>query len=191
MNSVKKSRCAWAGDDEGFYLQYHDLEWGVPVHDDRKHFEFLVLEGAQAGLSWRTVLSRRDGYRQAYDNFNPKKVSNFDDQKVAEMLKNPAIIRNRQKILSSINNAKVFLKIQDEFGSFDNYIWHFTDGQVVDARNKFDKDIPATTKLSDDVSKDLKSRGMSFVGSTIMYAHLQATGLVNDHILTCFRHNQV
>ncbi len=183
-------RCPWPGVDET-YIKYHDEEWGVPVHDDRKHFEFLVLEGAQAGLSWATILKRRENYRQAYDNFDPAKVAKYDDAKVAELLANAGIIRNRKKIESSIKNAKCFLEIQQEFGSFDKYIWAFVDFKPVINSWKTLSELPAMTELSDRISKDLKKRGFSFVGSTIIYAHIQAIGLVNDHLVSCFRYKQV
>ncbi len=183
-------RCAWAGDDPD-YIRYHDTEWGVPVHDDKTHFEFLVLEGAQAGLSWITILRRRDGYRRLYEGFDPERVAQFDEAKQADMLQDTGIIRNKLKVASSIKNAQVFLDIQKEWGSFDNYIWHFVDGKQVQNNFSGDGDIPASTELSDAVSKDLKNRGMSFVGTTILYAHLQATGIVNDHIVSCFRHKEV
>jgi len=183
-------RCPWPGIDE-MYTKYHDEEWGVPVHDDRKHFEFLVLEGAQAGLSWLTILRRRENYRKAYDNFDPAKVAKYDQAKVEELLANAGIIRNRKKIESSIKNARLFLEVQKEFGSFDKYIWSFVDFKPVINSWKTLSELPATTELSDRISKDLKKRGFSFVGSTIMYAHIQAIGLVNDHLVSCFRYNQV
>ncbi|UCE07150.1 MAG: DNA-3-methyladenine glycosylase I [bacterium] len=183
-------RCPWPGNDE-LYLKYHDEEWGVPVHDDQKHFEFLVLEGAQAGLSWSTILKRRENYRKAYDNFDPVKVANYDQSKIEQLLNNAGIIRNRKKIESSINNAKRFLEVQQEFGSFDNYIWSFVDHKPVVNSWKTLAEIPATTELSDQISKDLKKRGFSFVGSTIIYAHIQAIGLVNDHLVSCFRYRQL
>lgn len=181
-------RCTWC---EGYYeeyIRYHDEEWGVPVHDDRKHFEFLILEGAQAGLSWSTILKRRSGYRNAFADFNPEKVAQYDDENYENLLQDASIIRNRLKIKSAINNAIRFLEIQNEFGSFDAYIWGFTNGKpVINAWEKMN-DIPAKTELSDRISKDLKKRGFSFVGSTIIYAHLQATGIVNDHEVGCFRY---
>jgi len=183
-------RCPWPGIDE-MYIKYHDEEWGVPVHDDRKHFEFLVLEGAQAGLSWSTILKRRENYRKAYDNFDPAKVAKYNEAKVDELLANAGIIRNRKKIESSINNAKLFLEVQKEFGSFDNYIWSFVNHKPVINSWKKLSEIPATTELSDRISKDLKKRGFSFVGSTIIYAHIQAIGLVNDHLVSCFRYHQL
>ncbi len=183
-------RCPWPGIDE-MYIKYHDEEWGVPVHDDRKHFEFLVLEGAQAGLSWATILKRRENYRKAYDNFDPARVAKFDEAKVAELLSNAGIIRNRKKIESSINNARLFLEVQKEFGSFDKYIWSFVGFKPVINSWKKLSELPAKTELSDRISKDLKKRGFSFVGSTIIYAHIQAIGLVNDHLVSCFRYQEV
>jgi DNA-3-methyladenine glycosylase I len=183
-------RCAWCGNDE-LYIRYHDEEWGVPVHNDLKHFEFLVLECAQAGLSWITILKKRENFRKAFDNFDPKMVSKYDDKKLAELMNNPGIIRNRRKIEASINNAKRFLDIQAEFGSFNNYIWSFVDNKpVVNEWNSI-SEIPAKTELSDIISKDLKERGFKFVGSTTIYAHIQAIGLVNDHIKSCFRYKQI
>lgn len=181
-------RCPWCGNDE-LYVKYHDEEWGVPVYDDRKHFEFLVLESAQAGLNWLTILKKRENYRKAYDGFDPLKVSQYDDNKIEELMKNSGIIRNRRKIEASINNAKRFLEIQKEFGSFDNYIWGFVDKRSVKNNWNDIKEVPATSELSDKVSKDLKKRGFKFLGSTIVYAHLQATGIINDHLVSCFRHN--
>lgn len=181
-------RCPWCGNDE-LYIKYHDEEWGVPVHDDRKHFEFLVLESAQAGLSWLTVLKKRENYRKAYDNFDAQKVSQYDEVKIQELMQNAGIIRNRRKIEASINNAKRFLEIQEEFGSFDNYIWSFVDSKPVKNHWKDLSQMPATSDLSDRVSQDLKKRGFKFLGSTIVYAHLQATGLINDHLVDCFRYN--
>ena len=182
------NRCPWCGNDE-LYIKYHDEEWGVAVHDDRKHFEFLVLESAQAGLSWLTVLRKRENYRKAYDNFDAKKVSEYNESKVIELMQNAGIIRNRRKIEASINNAKRFLEIQKEFGSFDKYIWSFVDNKIVKNRWKDITEVPATSELSDKVSKDLKNRGFKFLGSTIIYAHLQATGLINDHLVGCFKYN--
>ncbi|MBR9998741.1 MAG: DNA-3-methyladenine glycosylase I [Cyclobacteriaceae bacterium] len=172
-------------------MLYHDREWGVPVHEDRVHFEFLILEGAQAGLSWSTILKRRDGYRRAFSGFDPEKVAKYGDKEIAELLNDTGIIRNRQKINSAVNNARQFLKVQEEFGSFDQYIWQFVDGKpVVNSWNNLDQ-IPARSSLSDKLSKDLVSRGFKFTGSTIMYAHLQATGLVNDHLTGCFRYKEL
>lgn len=184
------NRCPWCLGNE-LYIKYHDEEWGVPVHDDRKHFEFLILEGVQAGLSWLTVLKKRENYRKAYDDFDVKKVSEYDGTKIEELMNNPGIIRNRRKIEASINNAKKFLEVQKEFGSFDNFIWSFVDNKVVKNHWKDISQIPATSELSDKVSKELKKRGFKFVGSTIIYAHLQAIGLINDHLVTCFRYDQV
>jgi len=180
-------RCSWPTTDD-FYIRYHDEEWGVPVHDDRRHFEFLLLEGAQAGLSWRTILLRRDGYRRAFAGFDPIKVARFDARKIEALLKDEGIIRNRLKVGAAVTNARAFLKVRREFGSFDAYIWRFTDGRPLVNRWKALREIPAVTPLSDAVSKDLKARGFKFVGSTIVYAHLQATGQVNDHLASCFRH---
>lgn len=182
-------RCDWCGNDP-LYMKYHDEEWGVPVHADRKHFEFLVLESAQAGLSWITILRKRENYRKAYDNFDFTKVAQYDDEKVIELIQNEGIIRNKLKIAASINNAVMFIKIQEEFGSFDNYIWAFVDNKPL--INHWDSiaNVPATSELSDKVSKDLKKRGFKFLGSTITYAHLQATGIINDHIKNCFRYSE-
>ena len=191
--SINKNlkRCTWCEGLYDDYVRYHDEEWGVPVHDDRKHFEFLILEGAQAGLSWSTILKRREGYRRAFADFDPAIVAEYDDAKYESLLQDSSIIRNRLKIKSAINNAKRFLEVQKEFGSFDTYIWRFTNGKPL--INTWEKmsDIPAKTELSDKVSKDLKKRGFSFVGSTIIYAHLQATGIVNDHEVSCFRYKEL
>jgi DNA-3-methyladenine glycosylase I len=181
-------RCAWASND--LNIPYHDTEWGVPVHDDNKLFEFLILEGAQAGLSWDTILRKRDAYRKAFDGFDPKKVAKFDELKTAALMNNDGIIRNRLKIASAVSNAKAFLKIQKEFGSFDKYIWSFVGGKPIDNKLKAGH-VPAKTEISDAMSKDLKKRGFSFVGSTIMYAFMQATGMVNDHLVSCFRYREV
>lgn len=178
-------RCAWVTKDE-IYKKYHDEEWGKPLHDDQKLFEFLVLEGAQAGLSWLTVLKKRENYRKAFDGFKPEKVAQYDEYKVNELLSNEGIIRNKLKIKSAIRNAKVFLEIQKEFGSFDKYIWGFVNGKPIQNKFKYIHDVPAQTDLSDKISKDLKKRGMNFVGSTIVYAFMQATGMVNDHTSDCF-----
>lgn len=180
-------RCGWCGTDE-LYVKYHDEEWGVPVHEDKKHFEFLVLESAQAGLSWLTVLRKRENYRAAYDGFDVIKVSNYGENKFNELINNEGIIRNKMKIRASINNAKCFIKIQHEFGSFDKYIWSFTQGNPVVNNWSTLSEVPATSELSDRVSLDLKARGFKFLGSTIIYAHLQATGIINDHITSCFRY---
>lgn len=184
------NRCPWCGTDE-LYVRYHDEEWGIPVHDDKKHFEFLVLESAQAGLSWLTILRKRENYRKAYDGFDVEKVARYDENKINELLQNSGIIRNRRKIEASINNARQFLKVQKEFGSFDNYIWSFVDYKPVVNCWENIQQLPARSELSDRVSKDLKSRGFKFLGSTIIYAHLQATGLINDHLVSCFRYNEI
>ncbi len=183
-------RCAWAKGG-GAMEVYHDAEWGVPVHDDRVQFEFLVLEGAQAGLSWSTVLNRREGYRAAFEGFDAARVASYGDHKVAELLQDPGIIRNRAKVLAAIGNAQAFLAVQEAFGTFDAYIWRFVDGAPIQNRWGTLAELPATTPLSDALSKDLKGRGFRFVGSTIMYAHMQATGMVNDHLVGCFRHAQL
>lgn len=169
-------------------VEYHDTEWGVPVHDDRKHFEFLILEGAQAGLSWATILKRREGYRKAFSNFDPNKVAKYTAKDVQKLLKDTGIIRNRLKVEAAISNAKALLQVQKEFGSFDKYCWQFVGGKPIVNRRRTLKDIPAVTKEAEAFSKDLKKRGFRFVGPTIIYAHMQATGMVNDHITSCFRH---
>ena len=184
-------RCKWVDPENKIYLDYHDKEWGVPVHDDRKLFEMLVLEGAQAGLSWETVLKKRGSYRKAFDDFDPEKVARYNEAKQTELLQNKGIIRNRLKIKSAIQNAGVFLEIQKEFGSFDAYIWNFVDDKQVQNRFSSIKELPAKTELSDMISKDLKKRGMNFVGPTIIYAFIQAVGIVNDHEISCFRYSQV
>ncbi len=186
----KKKRCAWSGTDPS-YVAYHDEEWGVPVHDDRILFEFLILEGAQAGLSWSTILRKRDTYRRAFDRFDPRKVARYDERKVSALLTDAGIVRNRAKIESAIKNAKAFLEVQAEFGSFDAYQWRFVDGRPIQNRWRAIREVPARSAESDALSKDLKSRGFSFVGSTIMYAHMQAVGMVNDHLVDCFRQPQV
>ena len=182
-------RCDWSG-SESIYVEYHDHEWGVPVRNDRRQFEFLVLESAQAGLSWLTILKRREGYRRLYEDFDPEKVVHFDEKRIQIMLQDTGIIRNRKKIESSINNARRFLEIQEQYGSFCNYFWGFTDGkQVVNYYNDM-SEMSATTPLSDTVAKDMKRRGFQFLGSTTLYAHMQATGLINDHLVRCFRHKE-
>ncbi|MDQ7823426.1 MAG: DNA-3-methyladenine glycosylase I [Candidatus Eremiobacteraeota bacterium] len=183
-------RCPWPGNDP-LYVKYHDEEWGVPVHDDCRHFEFLTLECAQAGLSWLTVLRKRENYRGAYGGFDPLKVAQFTGEDIEKLLVNPGIIRNRKKIEASVKNARLFLEIQQQWGSFDRYIWSFVEHQPVINAWKTLKEIPATTPLSDRVSADLKKRGFSFVGSTVIYAHMQAIGLVNDHIVGCFRYKEL
>lgn len=183
------NRCSWA--KNGLAIAYHDAEWGVPLHDDRGLFEFLILECAQAGLSWDTILRKRENYRVAFDNFDAEKVAMYDVRKLAELLQNDGIIRNRLKIASAVQNAKAFLKVREDFGSFDSYIWQFVDGKPVVNRIESGSDVPARTELSDKISKELRKRGFNFVGSTIMYAFMQATGMVNDHLVSCFRHGEV
>ncbi len=183
-------RCPWAGTDDD-YIAYHDFEWGVPVHDDHRLFEFLILEGAQAGLSWRTILRKRENYRQAFDAFDPVVVAVYDEKKIGELLSNPGLVRNRLKINSAVRNAREFVKVQEEFGSFDRYIWGFVGGrQIVNLWESL-RQIPAETVESRAISKDLKKRGFSFVGPTIIYAYMQAVGMVNDHLVSCFRHAQI
>jgi DNA-3-methyladenine glycosylase I len=182
-------RCDWSQKEVNF--RYHDEEWGVPVHDDNRLFEFLILEGAQAGLSWDTILVKRENYRKAYDGFDPAKVAKYTDAKCAKLLENPGIVRNRLKVAASVQNAKAFLAVQKEFGSFDKYIWSFVDGKPIDGKRMLHGEVPAKTEISDAMSKDLKKRGFKFVGSTIMYAFMQATGMVNDHLSTCFRYKQL
>lgn len=190
MATTTKTRCPWSGTEE-IYVTYHDEEWGVPVHDDRKLFEFVLLEGAQAGLSWLTILKRREGYRKAFAGFDPAKVARFDAKKQAALLQDAGIIRNRAKVESAVKNAKAFLAVQEEFGSFAAYQWRFVDGKPIQNAWKEQKQVPATSPISDAMSKDLKKRGFSFVGSTIIYAHMQAVGMVNDHVTSCFRHRAV
>ena len=186
----EKGRCEWCGTDP-LYVKYHDEEWGVPVHDDRKLFEFLILEGAQAGLSWITILKKRENYIKAFDNFDPLKVSRYSEKKIEKLLQNPGIVRNKLKINSAVGNAKAFLKIQKEYGSFDKYIWSFVGGKPIINKWKSLKEIPVTTKESDAMSTDLKKRGFKFVGSTICYAFMQAVGMVNDHTKKCFRYREL
>ena len=183
-------RCSWS-EGSPLMCEYHDIEWGVPLHDDQKLFEFLVLEGAQAGLSWETILRKRENYRQAFDDFDPALVAQYTDEDVERLLANPGIVRNRRKVHSAITNARCFLAVQEEFGSFDAYVWRFVGGEPV--RNTFIhlSEIPATSPEAEAMSKDLRKRGFSFVGPTICYAHMQATGMVNDHLVTCFRHSEV
>ena len=185
----QKPRCPWPSDDK-LMIQYHDKEWGVPVHNDRKLFEFLLLEGFQAGLSWKTILHKRENFRKAFDNFDFNKIAKYDKRKINSLLKDAGIIRNKLKIESTVKNAKAFIEVRKEFGTFDKYIWGFVNGKPI--KNNFTslKELPARTDLSDLISKDLKNRGFNFVGSTIVYAHMQATGMVNDHLVSCFRHNE-
>jgi DNA-3-methyladenine glycosylase I len=182
------TRCPWSVGISDAYQAYHDDEWGVPVHDDGRQFEFLILEGAQAGLSWSTILHRRDGYRRAFSGFDASKVARFDARRIAALLKNPGIIRNRLKVHAAVTNARAYLAVQEEFGSFDAYVWRFVDGRPVQNRWRSQKQVPATSAVSDALSKDLRRRDFRFVGSTIIYAHMQATGMVNDHVVSCFRH---
>ena len=183
-------RCDWCGTDP-LYVDYHDSEWGVPLYDDATLFEFLMLEGAQAGLAWITVLRKREGYRALFDGFDAEKVARYTDKKLDKLLQDPRIIRNRLKVYSARQNARAFLKVQEELGSFSNYMWNFVDGSPIQNRWSSMKELPASTPLSDTISKDLKKRGFNFVGSTIVYAHMQATGMVNDHLVSCFRHEEV
>jgi len=187
-NTLK--RCSWCEGDP-VYVKYHDKEWGVPVHKDRKLFEFLILEGAQAGLSWLTILKRREGYRRAFADFDAEKVARFSKKKIEKLLLDPGIIRNRLKVAAAVTNAKAFLDVQEEFGSFDKYSWQFVDGRRIVNKRKSLKQIPPTSKQSDAFSRDLKQRGFKFVGSTIIYAHMQAVGMVNDHLVDCFRYGEV
>lgn len=184
-----KKRCAWPSDDV-LMIKYHDKEWGAPLHNDRKLFEFLILEGFQAGLSWRTILHKRENFRKAFDNFDFNKVAKYDKRKINSLLKNAGIVRNKLKIEGAITNAKAFLQVRKEFGTFDKYIWRFVDGKPIQNKFKSLKELPAKTKLSDKISEDLKKRGFKFVGSTIVYAHMQATGMVNDHMVSCFRYGK-
>src|SRR5438874_13767907 len=185
-----QQRCEW-GTSSALYIEYHDLEWGVPVHDERLLFEFLILEGAQAGLSWSTILNKRKAYIQAFDNFEPSKVARYDDAKIQALLANPGIVRNRLKIQAAIQNARSFIEVRDQYGSFDTYIWQFVNGKPVQNSWKSLQEIPATTKESDAMSKELKKLGFTFVGSTICYAFMQAVGMVNDHTVDCFRWQEV
>jgi DNA-3-methyladenine glycosylase I len=182
------TRCRWAEGVSLGYIEYHDKEWGVPVWDDQVQFEFLILEGAQAGLSWSTILNKREGYRKAFANFDPVKVSRITDKRIEKLLTDPSIVRNRLKVNSTVTNAKAFLQVQKEFGTFCDYIWGFVGGKPIQTNFNKDGDVPATSSESDALSKDLKKRGFKFVGSTIIYAHMQATGMVNDHVTGCFRY---
>ena len=187
---MEKKRCPWPSNDP-LYRDYHDREWGVPVHDDIRHFEFLVLETMQAGLSWHIILKKRENFRKAFDGFDPGRVARYNEKKIQSLLEDAGIVRNRLKIRAAVHNAKRFLAVQKEFGSFDRYLWSFTGGKSVQNRWKHLSEIPPRTDLSDRVSKDLKTRGFKFTGSTVVYAHLQAVGVVNDHLVSCFRHRQV
>lgn len=187
---AEKKRCPWCLKSD-LYIRYHDEEWGVPVHDDRTHFEFLILEGAQAGLSWSTILNKREGYRKCFADFDPEKVARFSEKRIAKILLDPGIVRNRLKVNSAVNNARKFLEVQDEFGSFDAYIWRFVDGKPIVNQWARNDQVPPTSKESDALSKDLIKRGFKFVGSTVMYAHLQACGLINDHLTSCFRYREL
>lgn len=186
----KLKRCDWAGDSSLPYIEYHDREWGVPVRDDRTQFEFLILEGAQAGLSWSTILQRRDGYRRAFADFDPQKVARFTPKRIEKLLGDASIIRNRLKVNAAVTNARAFLDVQEAFGTFCDYVWQFVDGKPKQNRFRKHSDVPATSRESEALSKDLKKRGFRFVGSTIVYAHMQATGMVNDHLTTCFRYKE-
>ncbi len=191
MTLNMKKRCAWCENSFEDYVRYHDEEWGVPVHDEQKHFEFLILEGAQAGLSWATIIKRRAGYKKAFADFNPKIVAKYGQEKIEELLQDPGIIRNKLKVNGAVINAQKFIEVQQEFGSFDEYIWSFVNGKPIVNSWKQKEQVPATTPESDALSKDLKKRGFKFVGSTIMYAYMQACGLVNDHTTDCFRFSEV
>ena len=191
MNSRTCTRCPWVDLTKPQYIDYHDREWGVPLHDDRGLFEFLTLESAQAGLSWYTVLRKRENYRHAFDSFDPENVARFSEEKIEDLMTDAGIIRNRLKIDAAVNNARRFLQVQEEFGSFDTYIWRFVDGEPIVNELKGMSDYPATSPESDALSKDLRGRGFKFVGSTICYAHMQATGMVNDHVVDCFRRAEI
>ncbi len=190
MEHTEISRCPWAGADP-LYIRYHDVEWGVPVNDDRRLFEFLILEGAQAGLSWLTILKKRENYRRAFDRFEPEKVARYGEAKIARLMTDPGLVRNRRKIEAAVKNARAFLQVREAFGSFARYMWQFTDGRPVQHRWKNTAQVPARTPTSEAMSRDLKQRGFSFVGPTICYAHMQAVGMVNDHLIGCFRHREV
>lgn len=191
MMAVPRKRCEWVNADDALMVDYHDREWGLPVHEDRRHLEFLVLEAAQAGLSWSTVLRKREGYCRAFSEFDAQKVARYTEGRIDKLMRDPSIIRNRMKIEAAVRNAREFITIQEEFGSFDSYCWRFVDGRPRLNRWRATKDIPATSPQSDAFSKDLKKRGFSFVGSTIIYAHMQAVGMVNDHLVDCFRYREV
>jgi len=189
--AAELKRCFWVSLDKPYYVEYHDTEWGVPVHDDQRHFEMLILEGAQAGLSWETILRKREHYRRAFDGFDPPKVARFTPARIEKLLLDPGLVRNRLKINSAVKNARAFLAIQKEFGSFDAYVWRFVGNRPIDGKRKSRADVPAKTLESDALSKDLQKRGFNFVGSTIVYSYMQAVGLVNDHTTDCFRHKSV
>ncbi|HWY23211.1 MAG TPA: DNA-3-methyladenine glycosylase I [Candidatus Acidoferrum sp.] len=189
--TMTTKRCSWASTDSPLLVEYHDREWGVPVHNDRKHFEVLVLSGAQAGLSWSLVLKKREGYRRAFDKFDPKKVAHYSERQIQKLISNPEIIRNRMKIEAAVRNARAFLKIQEEFRDFDSYCWRFVGGRPKLNHWKATRQIPATSPESDAFSKDLKHRGFSFVGPTVVYAYMQAVGMVNDHLVDCFRYREI
>jgi DNA-3-methyladenine glycosylase I len=188
---TEQKRCSWVNVDNALMREYHDREWGVPSHTDRKHFEFLILEAAQAGLNWSIVLNKREGYRRAFSQFDPEKVARYTKAKIDKLVADPGIIRNRMKIESAVKNARALLTVQEEFGSFDKYCWQFVDGKPRQNRWKSTRQIPATTAESDKFSRDLKQRGFSFVGSTVIYAHMQAVGMVNDHLVECFRYRTI
>lgn len=183
-------RCSWCGDDP-LYVKYHDEEWGIPLHDERAWFEFLTLETFQAGLSWYTILVKRENFREAFDNFNPEMVAKYDEEQIGKLLQNKGIVRNRLKVRATVHNAQTFLDIQSQYGSFNNYIWQFVDGKPIQNEWKSMSDVPATTPLSDHLSKALKKQGFKFVGSTVVYAFMQATGMVNDHVVDCFRYMEI
>ena len=189
--AAELQRCFWVALDKPYYVEYHDTEWGVPVHDDRRHFEMLILEGAQAGLSWETILRKRENYRRAFAGFDPAKVARFTPAHIEKLLLDPGLVRNRLKIHSAVKNARAFLVIQKEFGTFDDYVWRFVGNQPIDRKRKSRAEVPAKTEESDTLSKDLQKRGFNFVGSTIVYSYMQAVGLVNDHTTDCFRHGRV
>jgi DNA-3-methyladenine glycosylase I len=191
MPNAQPKRCTWVNVEQALMREYHDREWGVPTHDDRTHFEFLILEAAQAGLSWSIVLNKRTGYRRAFSQFDPEKVARYSEARIDRLTADPGIIRNRMKIVAAVKNARAFLAVRDEFGSFDAYCWQFVNGRPRQNRWKTLRQIPATTPESDAFSKDLKRRGFSFVGSTVIYAHMQAVGMVNDHLVDCFRYRDV
>jgi DNA-3-methyladenine glycosylase I len=191
MPGLPPKRCSWVNVDDELMREYHDREWGVPTHDDRRHFEFLVLEAAQAGLSWSIVLKKRDGYRRAFSQFDPEKVARYSPARIDKLASDPGIVRNRMKIASAVKNARAFLAVQEEYGSFDAYCWQFVNGRPRQNRRSSPRQIPPTTAESDAFSRDLKRRGFSFVGSTVIYAHMQAVGMVNDHVVGCFRYRDV